>query len=130
MCTPFERALGRTRTRTCSSAPFRNVWCCAASITMRTTVRMTRIRFTPRTPPSASTALYVDGRQIPSKPFQPNFEDDLFVKNYMNLFSSTGKMWQDEGNGLSRSDFLHGYTFFGFDQTPDQCDGPCFHLVQ
>ena len=75
-------------------------------------------------------AVYVDGRQIPSKPFQPNFEDDLFVRSYMSLFSSTGKMWQDEGNVLTRSDYRHGYTFFGFDLTPDQCDGPCFHLVQ
>ena len=24
----------------------------------------------------------------------------------------------------------HGYTFFGFNLTPDQWDGPCFHLVQ
>ena len=48
----------------------------------------------------------------------------------MSLFTSTGKIWQDEGNGLTRSDFRHGYTFFGFDLTPDQCDGPCFHLVQ
>ena len=54
-CTPFPRVLGRTRTRTCSSVPCRNVWCCAASITMRTTARTTRIRFTPRTTPSAST---------------------------------------------------------------------------
>ena len=75
-------------------------------------------------------AVYVDGRQIPSKPFQPNFADDLFVRSYMSLFSSTGKMWQDEGNGLTRSDYRHGYTFFGFDLTPDKCDGPCFHLVQ
>ena len=75
-------------------------------------------------------AVYVDGRQIPSKPFQTNFEDDLFVRTYMSLFTSTGKMWQDEGNGLTRSDFRHGYTFFGFDLTPDQCDGPCFYLVQ
>ena len=75
-------------------------------------------------------AVYVDGRQIPSKLFQPNFADDLFVRSYMSLFSSTGKMWQDEGNGLTRSDYRHGYTFFGFDLTPDQCDGPCFHLVQ
>ena len=35
-----------------------------------------------------------------------------------------------ESLGLTRSDFRHGYTFFGFDLTPDQCDGPCFHLVQ
>ena len=70
------------------------------------------------------------GRHIPSKPFQPNFEDDLFVRSYISLFTSTGKIWHDEGNGLARSDFRHCYTFFGFDLTPDQCDGPCFHLVQ
>ena len=46
------------------------------------------------------------------------------------MFSSTGKVWQDEGYGLSRSDFRHGYTFFDFDLTPDECDGACFHLVQ
>ena len=43
-------------------------------------------------------AVYV--RQIPSKPFQPNFDDNLFVMSYMNLFTSTGKVWQEEGNGL------------------------------
>ena len=26
--------------------------------------------------------------------------------------------------------FGNGYTFFGFDLTPDACDGSCFHLVQ
>ena len=53
-------------------------------------------------------AVYVDGRQIPSEPFQPNFDDDLFVRSYMNLFSPTSKMWQDEGNGLFRSDIRDG----------------------
>ena len=53
-------------------------------------------------------AVYLDGRQIPSKPFQPNFDDDLFVRSYMSLFTSNGKMWQDEGNALSRYDFRHG----------------------
>ena len=75
-------------------------------------------------------SVYVDGRQIPSKPFQPNFEDNLFVRCYTSLFTSTGKIWQDEGNGLTRDDYRDGYTFFCFDLTPDQCDGPCFNLVQ
>ncbi|KAI0225612.1 hypothetical protein LSAT2_023642 [Lamellibrachia satsuma] len=75
-------------------------------------------------------AMYVDGRYIPSKPLHPNFDDDLFIRSYMNQFSSTGEMWQDEGKGLSRSDFRHGYTFFGFDLTPDACDGACIQLVQ
>ena len=54
-CTPFPRALGRTRTRTCSSASCRNIWCYAASITMRTTVRTIRISFTLRTTPLTSS---------------------------------------------------------------------------
>ena len=61
-------------------------------------------------------AVYVDGRQVPAKPLQPNF--------------ATGKHAQDEGNELTRDDFGNGYTFFGFDLTPDACDGGCFHLVR
>ncbi|KAI0232430.1 hypothetical protein LSAT2_017253 [Lamellibrachia satsuma] len=75
-------------------------------------------------------SVYVDGRQIPAKPFQPNFAENLFARSYASLFTSTGKIWQDEGNGLTRDDYRDGYTFFCFDLTPDQCDGPCFHLVQ
>ena len=74
--------------------------------------------------------MYVDGRQIPAKPFQPNFAENLFARSYASLFTSTGKIWQDEVNGLTRDDYRDGYTFFCFDLTPDQCDGPCFHLVQ
>ena len=37
---------------------------------------------------------------------------------------------QDEGNELTRDDFGNGYTFFGFDLTPDACDGSCLHMVQ
>lgn len=68
-------------------------------------------------------AVYVDGRQVPAKPLQPNFDQNLYVRSYVNLFSSTGKVAQDEGNGLTRADFGNGYTFFGFDLTPDACDG-------
>ena len=46
------------------------------------------------------------------------------------MFSATGKQAQDEGNELTRNDFGKGYTFFGFDLTPDGCDGGCFHLTQ
>ena len=64
-------------------------------------------------------AVYVDGRQVPSKPLQPNFDENRFIRSYLNLFTSTGKVSQDEGNGLTRDDFRDGYTFFGFDMTPD-----------
>ena len=75
-------------------------------------------------------AVYVDGRQVPAKPLQPNFETGSYIRSYVNLFSATGKQAQDEGNDLSRDDFGQGYTFFGFDLTPDGCDGCCFHLTR
>ena len=75
-------------------------------------------------------AVYVDGRQVPAKPLQPNFETGQYVRSYVKIFSATGKHAQDEGNELTRDDFGNGYTFFGFHLTPDACDGGCFHLVQ
>ena len=70
--------------------------------------------------------IYVDGRQVPAKPLQPNFAEGRYVSSYANLFTSTDKMAQDEGNGLIHADFGDGYTFFGFDLSPDACDGSCF----
>ena len=75
-------------------------------------------------------AVYVDERQVPAKPLQPNFETGSYIRSYVNLFSATGKQSQDEGNGLSRDDSGQGYTFFGFDLTPDGCDGGCFRFWQ
>ena len=46
------------------------------------------------------------------------------------MFSATGKQAQDGGNELSRDDFDKCQTFFGFDLTPDGCDGGCFHLTR
>ena len=73
---------------------------------------------------------YVDGRQVPAKPLQPNFETGSYIRSYDNLFSATGKQAHDERNELSRDDFGKGYTFFGFDLTPDGSDGGCFHLTR
>ena len=43
---------------------------------------------------------------------------------------SPSKNWGPLLPGHFLSLTTHGYTFFGFDLTPDQCDGPCFHVVQ
>ena len=63
-------------------------------------------------------AVHDDGRQVPAKSLQPNFETGSYIRSYVNLFSATGKQAHDEWNGMSRDEFGKSYTFFGFDLNP------------
>ena len=54
-------------------------------------------------------ALNVDGRHIPAKPLQPDFENADYIRSYMVLYASTGKMHENEGNTISRDEYANGY---------------------
>ena len=81
-------------------------------------------------------ALNVAGRQIPSKPYTPDFtsagpgDGKTLAREYGSLFSSTGKAFRDEGNGIPRMWYDKGYTLFAFDLTPNLTEGEAFDLVR
>ena len=75
-------------------------------------------------------AVYWDGKQVPTKPLKPDFENGLYARSYASLFSATGLMNMDQGNNISSSDYAKGYTLFGFDLSSDLSHGAHFHLLK
>lgn len=75
-------------------------------------------------------ACYVDGRAIPFKALTPNFDAGHYMPSYFSLFQVTGRSSGDVGTDISRKDYDKGYTLFGFDLTPDSCQGDHFNVVK
>ncbi|XP_073234222.1 uncharacterized protein F54H12.2-like [Porites lutea] len=75
----------------------------------------------------------VDGEQIPRKPLFLNFDaagGQNVIAGYQSLFSGIGRLSQDMGNQINRSDYGSGYTLFAFDLTPDHYPGDHFELIK
>ncbi|XP_053556178.1 uncharacterized protein F54H12.2-like [Bombina bombina] len=74
-------------------------------------------------------ALYLDGEQIPTKPFQPDFENGNAIREYISLINIAGKQNSDAGILINREEYVRGYTLFAFDLSPDQECGSHYSLI-
>ena len=77
-------------------------------------------------------ALHVNGEQIPHTPLKPDYNQGRkdCVRSYHTLFSGMDKMYMNEGNDITLSDYPDGYALYAFDLTPDLACGGHFSLVK
>ena len=68
--------------------------------------------------------LTVNGEHLPSKPLQMKFGDAggaNYISAFQTLYAGTNKLFQNEGNAISRDEYPKGYTLFVFDLTANLC---------
>ena len=71
--------------------------------------------------------------EVPFKPLQLSYTaaNPRYIEAYLTMFSGTGKLLYDAGNGVSRDDFNNGYALYAADLTPDMCrSSDHFNVVQ
>ena len=75
----------------------------------------------------------VNGEEVLFKPLQLSYTAATirYTEAYLAMFSGTGKLFYDTGNGISRDDFKDGYALYAADLTPDMCGSSVhFNVVQ
>ncbi|KAF0021728.1 hypothetical protein F2P81_019867 [Scophthalmus maximus] len=61
-----------------------------------------------------SPVMYGRGIQIPTKAFQPQFNHGISVREFYNMFTSTGRHLKDLPLSIDREEFEQGYSLFVF----------------
>ncbi|KAG1684195.1 hypothetical protein GQR58_009482 [Nymphon striatum] len=73
-------------------------------------------------------SIYFDNRPIPMKPLQPNMSAGIYARCYSTLFTGTGIMNDNRGNGITYTDYKNGFMLFAFDLSPDLCETDHFNV--
>ncbi|XP_054162179.1 uncharacterized protein F54H12.2-like [Oppia nitens] len=70
-------------------------------------------------------AFYLNGIQYPEKAFTPDFDKNLYVREYISLFEATNQDNVDSCITLKRQDFPKGNNIFAVNFNPDLSSGCC-----
>ncbi|MGI9555415.1 MAG: hypothetical protein ACR2M9_01025 [Cyanophyceae cyanobacterium] len=69
----------------------------------------------------------LDGEPVGDTPLSCDFEQNLHLRAYMNLFSANNKAYRDFGSDINMEDFKDLYSLFCFDLTSDSCGNTDAH---
>ena len=70
-----------------------------------------------------SANLRVNGESVPSEPIAPDFNRDLFLREYIDFYRNIGIDLSDEtGNMITPAQFKGGSYFMAFDLSGEQCN--------
>lgn len=75
-------------------------------------------------------SIYVDGQQFPAKPLQPNYTSGSAVREFYQLALASGRHLKNQALSIDREEFLHGYTIYAFNLTPDEDCGQHVSLIK
>ena len=75
-------------------------------------------------------SIHLDGNTQPISSLKPNYASRQYIQAFMRRFSGTGKENRDEGNDITREDYLKGYTLYAFDLSSDLAEEGHFSLAK
>ena len=78
----------------------------------------------------SSINIMMNGSYVLKKPLQVDYQNDIYIRAYMNLLSVAGKSLTDTGNNISLETFKNSLCLYAFDLTPDWCHGVGTHLLR
>ena len=63
-------------------------------------------------------------KTFPSKPYQPDFASNKYIREYNSLFDGMGVQFSNKTITIPRADYPAGYTLYVFDLTSDHSASP------
>ena len=68
-------------------------------------------------------ACYLNGEQFPRRAYEPDFSNNLYIREYLGLFRASNQLLTDCRIPIDRDAYINGLTIFGFNFSPDLSDG-------
>ena len=66
-----------------------------------------------------------------SRPFEPDFDENMYLRSYLSLYQGLGKLGEDWAPDVTLGEYKNGYTLWCIDFTKDQeVQLDKFHIIK